>query len=620
MRPAVYLFFCIGLLAASLTSMEAQICSGNLGNNIFEEGDFGSGATNIPFTDPKIAPGYLYDPTPPPNDGSYCITNDIGQWASAFNWLPIEDNSSDPEGYMMVVNASYDPGLFYEQTVEGLCENTEYVFSADVHNLIRSGSNALKPNVSFLIDNVEVYNTGFIPENQRWNTYGFTFSTLPGQTSVTLSLANNAEGGIGNDLALDNITFRPCGPEALILPREIANICEEGSPIDLFATINGEQYGTPVVQWQISLDEGATWTDIPGATDTVIQHPYLSGGYYYYRYLLANDPANLQNNKCRVVSNEKVVFVVPKFYTIPDTICQGLSYEFGNALLTESGTYVDSLKTSIGCDSIVTIELVVVEDPEVKGVFTLQDPSCYGLEDGEIKLDSILSGTAPFVYLFQGNPVNEGVGIGSLLEGDYLVSITDRYGCSMDSVLSLTEPALFVIDLGPDQNILSGDSVTVVTDVNRPIEKYEWTSAGGIACESDCSPFTFLPTQTQTIQLHATTAEGCKAEDDLFIRVTQIRNVFVPSGFSPNDDGLNDYFTVYGFEPSAVSIHSLEVFDRWGRRVFLLEDAFLNQESLGWNGTIAGQLAPEGVYLYIAGVKFLDDRVVQYSGTVTLVR
>lgn len=600
--------------------VEAQICSGNLGNNIFDEGDFGSGAANIPSADPKIAPGYLYDPAPPPNDGSYCITNDIGQWVSAFNWLPIEDNSPDPDGYMMVVNASYDPGLFYEKTVEGLCENTEYVFSADVHNLIRNGSNALKPNVSFLIDNVEVYNTGFIPENQKWNTYGFTFATLPGQTSVTLSLANNAPGGSGNDLALDNITFRPCGPEALILPIEIANICEEGSPIDLFATINGDQYDSPVLQWQISLDEGLTWNDIPGATDMIIQHPYLSGGFYYYRYLLANDPANLQNNKCRVVSNEKIVFVIPKFYTIPDTICRGLSYEFGNTLLTESGTYIDSLKTSIGCDSIVTLQLVVAEDPGVKGIFSLKDPSCYGIEDGEIRLDSIINGTAPFQYQFQETPFNIGVIAGSLVEGEYLAAIEDRYGCKMDTILTLVEPEPFVIDLGPDLEIQSGDSVKLITTTNRPIDLYQWTSASLRDCEQNCSPRSFLPTETQTITLQATTAEGCIAESDLFIRVTQLRNVFLPSGFTPNDDGLNDFFTVYGFEPSAVSIESLEIFDRWGKRVFLLEDALLNQESEGWNGYATGQPAPEGVYLYLAKVKFLDQRVVQYSGTVTLLR
>ena len=42
------------------------------------------------------------------------------------SWITTSDNSDDPEGYMMVVNATFEPGLFYEETVEGLCENVLY--------------------------------------------------------------------------------------------------------------------------------------------------------------------------------------------------------------------------------------------------------------------------------------------------------------------------------------------------------------------------------------------------------------------------------------------------------------------------------------------------------------
>jgi len=72
---------------------------------------------------------------------------------------------------------------------------------------------------------------------REWNTYGFTFTTGPGVTEVSLSLVNNAPGGIGNDLILDNISFQACGPEALILPETVANICEDGDPITLDATV-----------------------------------------------------------------------------------------------------------------------------------------------------------------------------------------------------------------------------------------------------------------------------------------------------------------------------------------------------------------------------------------------
>ncbi len=72
----------------------------------------------------------------------------------------------------------------------------------------------IKPNVSFLLDGQEIHSSGDVPEDEEWHTYGFTFTTDPGQFSLTLSLQNNAPGGNGNDLAIDNISFHPCGPEA----------------------------------------------------------------------------------------------------------------------------------------------------------------------------------------------------------------------------------------------------------------------------------------------------------------------------------------------------------------------------------------------------------------------
>ena len=228
-----------------------------------------------------------------------------------------------------------------KQTIDNLCENTLYEFSADVINLIQVGVGGhIMPNVSFLLDEQVVYETGNIPQTNAWNTYGFTFTTDPGVTSITLSLRNNAPGGIGNDLALDNITFRPCGPAALILPTEIENICEEGDPIPLEATIIGDQYPTPAIQWQQSFDEGLTWVDISGETAQTYIHTQLSGGFYYYRYLLANSPFNLANSKCRVNSNVKIVHVVPKFYTIIDSICQGLSFMVGNSLYSDEGASI----------------------------------------------------------------------------------------------------------------------------------------------------------------------------------------------------------------------------------------------------------------------------------------
>lgn len=88
--------------------------------------------------------------------------------------------------------------------------------------------------------------------------------------------------------------------------------------------------------------------------------------------------------------------------------------------------------------------------------------------------------------------------------------------------------------------------------------------------------------------------------------------LFVPSAFTPNGDNLNDFFTSFGeFEESFY----MEIYDRWGKLLFLTRD-----KATGWNGTIDGKAAPEGVYVYKIEVRGFDGQVLNAHGTITLIR
>ncbi len=616
-------FALILVILPLLLPAQAPVCEGNLGANIFEAGDFGSGTDNVVATNPGIAPGYLYDRTTPPNDGDYVLSNNTASWTNNYEtWLDIPDNSPDPNGYMMVVNASFEPGLFYDQTIEGLCENTLYEFSADVINMIRRGvADHIRPNVSFLIDGEVAINTGEIPQDERWHNYGFTFTTAPGQTSVQLSLRNNAPGGIGNDLALDNISFRACGPKAFILPFEVANICEDGDPIELDATVDGDEYPAPAFQWQQSFDDGASWTDIPNAMDSIYTHDQLSSGYYYYRYLLANGPVNLQNSKCRVISNPKVVYVVPKFYDIVDTICQGLSYEQDGNAYTASGTYVDTLLSSLGCDSIVTLDLTVVPDAGIMAAVTTLDPSCHDAADGQITIETITNGAPPFTNTLSGSSPTVATVFPGLAGGDYELTITDRYGCRYRENLTLTIPPEFVVELGGDRAVTLGDPVQLRPSANLPVDTFYWQPPDLIDCSLvDCVAPTWYPTRTTMLGLRAVSDRGCVATDSIRVTVDKQRRIFFPNAFSPNGDGVNDVFTVFGDVPNVQLIRRLAVFDRWGALLYEREAFPPNDPTAGWDGTVAGQQLGRGIYVYVAEVEFLDGEVLDFAGDVLLLR
>lgn len=612
--------FLITFLPFGLIAQSNGVCTGNLGENIFLDGDFGSGTANIISQDPKIAPGYNYTQTAPPNDGFYMITNSSERWSRRFSsWIGVEDNSDDPNGYMMVVNASYEPGLFYEQTIDGLCENTLFEFSADILNIVgRNTTDHIRPNVSFLLDDEVMRSTGSIPQDESWHTYGFTFTTVPGQTSIKLSLRNNAPGGIGNDLCLDNISFRACGPQAFILPFEIANICEDGDPITLEATIEGDQYEEPAVQWQKSEDGGITWVDLPGETNMILLHNELSGGFYYYRYLLANTPVNLANNKCRVISNTKIVHVVPKFYTITDTICDGQAFELGTSSYTQSGTYVDSLLTVIGCDSIVTLNLTVVPDLQINPNVVVSDPNCFGEENGSIEVVEINNGYEPY-HLVLTNESMEIVPFAGLSAGIYSLNISDRYGCFFEETYEVVDPELFVIDLGPDTTVLLGESLDVNAGANYEVQNLDWIP-NNFPCDSNCLNVAFFPLESNRYKVEATSTAGCVAADSIQINVEENRSIFAPNAFSPNGDGINDYFTIYGEKPLVQEVVALQVFDRWGNLVHTSGPFEPNVPENGWDGRPFQRVGQPNLFVYKAAIRYIDDRVLTVAGEVLLVR
>jgi gliding motility-associated-like protein len=91
-----------------------------------------------------------------------------------------------------------------------------------------------------------------------------------------------------------------------------------------------------------------------------------------------------------------------------------------------------------------------------------------------------------------------------------------------------------------------------------------------------------------------------KTEKELNFEVREGEIISIPNSFTPNKDGHNDVFRVYGYRPCEV--YSMSIFDRWGERVFETEDA-LNSE---WDGSFRGAIVPEGVYVYTLTAKTIN--------------
>ena len=602
------------LLAGSLG---AQECPGGLGENLFEDGDFGSGSDFSLAQDPGLAPGYLYNRTGPPADGEYMITNDFNQWDFVFDtWLRPRDNSNDPDGYMMVVNASFEPGLFYEEMVEGLCDNTSYEFSADLINLIRIGvPGHSDPNVDFLIDDEVVFSTGNIAKNERWNTFAFSFDTDPSQTSVQLSLRNNAPGGIGNDLALDNISFRACGPASV--PTIVQGddiVCQEDFPLEIIAFIEGAEDMDRRYGWQVSNTGFSDWEDVLGQEGSRLTYEeFREDQRMYFRFFTAATQASFLNEKCRFFSDTISVFVPKRNYERFDTICGGTSLQLGTAELVSPGTFVEELVSSRGCDSIVTIHLDTVQREVLTADVTGFDPSCADGGDGSIQAANVTGGNPPYnIHIFDTDAPD--LIVDGLTMGVYDIEVQDRFNCFVSDQITLEDPPVVMIDIGEDLDIILGEEVDISADANFDIDEITWSE--DLMDFNGMTDFTFLPIRDQIITVEAISEDGCIATDEIGVEIDTEVSIYIPNVFSPNGDNVEDEFFISPFGRSLGVISTFNIYDRWGGLIWAASD-----DNLSWSGTDeSGRQVIEGTYAYILEGALINGDPIQFAGTILLTR
>ncbi|POY40451.1 hypothetical protein C3L50_07355 [Flavobacterium alvei] len=306
------------------------MCTGSLGDPVVKI-DFGSGTAIHGSALGTDITSYTYTSANFPNDGSYTVestTNTPGTW-----WTTTDHTGG---GYMMVVNASFSTtDYFYKNTVTGLCPDTTYEFAAWVMNLLRSNDTS-PPDITFTIESTTgtilgTYSTGSIPLNSSavWKQYGLFFTTPAGVSTVVIRMRNNKAGAApGNDIALDDITFRACGPTVTSAIQNNSNtsldICQNDTKSYTLTGTVSSGYSNPAYQWQSSADNGLTWTDISGANSIDYTFvPSSVAGTYLFRIAVAQN-ANIASTSCRVVSN-LITFKVgvspeaPTFTTVQPT-------------------------------------------------------------------------------------------------------------------------------------------------------------------------------------------------------------------------------------------------------------------------------------------------------------
>lgn len=648
------LLFLVFIAWVSLSDGQVSKCNGALGDPVINE-DFGAGANPGPQLSGGIT-NMEYTANNCPNDGQYTISNSLTGAGNCHpeTWYNIpSDHTGNPNGYMMIINASYQPSIFFYQHAQGLCPNTTYEFSAWIINLCIPGfitASYTQPNITFTIKTVDgkilaTDTTGTIqptPYNQEmqspnWVKYGVYFTTPANVSDVTVVMTNNAPGGNGNDFIMDDITFRACGPiieegfSSIGGPKN-TSLCQGGSAIyKLQAQVISD--GSPLLQWQANNGTG-TWTDIPGATADSLVAPFTnaSPGVYRYRLGVSNGSA-ITDAACRVYSPPLSVYVnsLPVVPPIADQkVCEG-----EQLMLTASGG-ASYTWTGPGMAPTSQNPLVINNvSPANAGTYTVVAVSDSGCTAAPVRANvTVVPRVVPGI---SGNvAICSGESTQLSATGGLYYRWTPATGLDNDTLANPTATPLqtttYTAHISNGGCVDSSKSVTVTVNQNpaanagKEIILYEGQSAklnGSIKGDNITnyywSPATFLdnpnsltptttPTDNITYTLTAVSQTCGRSSSSVYVRV--YKKITIPNTFSPNDDGINDYWDIKALDTYPESI--TQVFDRYGRQVF---------QSMGyarpWDGADNGKPLESGTYYYIIDLK---DGQPKLSGWVLIVK
>ncbi len=170
-----------------------------------------------------------------------------------------------------------------------------------------------------------------------------------------------------------------------------------------------------------------------------------------------------------------------------------------------------------------------------------------------------------------------------------------------------------IIDAGPDQTITEGEqtSLNLTNNGTNPIS-ISWEPASELDDATSENPTTNILTTT-TFTATSTTEDGCVNTDAVTVNVKIESYVLIPSGFSPNNDNVNDVLYLVPF--NIEELVTFRIFNRWGQLVFETNDI-----TKGWDGTFKGDQCEMGVYACYAVVIDRKGKEYMEKGNITLIK
>lgn len=284
----------------------------------------------------------------------------------------------------------------------------------------------------------------------------------------------------------------------------------------------------------------------------------------------------------------------------------GSTTSFANGL--GAGTYA-VLTSNAQCSR--TDSLVVGQPAHPVDTVLVQASLC-ARANGTITV--VVNNEAP-PYAFQWSVPGEAAQLTDLLAGTYQGVITDSLGCSYAVNALVNDLGTVAVQAGPDSTLINeGDSLQLLANV-APLDSgttFHWSPGEGLDC-TDCLQPVAQPDSDAVYLFTAVSSYGCTSVDTVRIYVYHPwPTLFVPTIFSPNNDGLNDELCVMG---GHIVELCFTIYDRWNEVVFQTTDP-----AQCWDGTLRGSPLSGGPFRYVLHALRTNGSIVDQAGEITIQR
>ncbi len=284
-----------------------------------------------------------------------------------------------------------------------------------------------------------------------------------------------------------------------------------------------------------------------------------------------------------------------------------------SALSLQAGDYNFTITDADACTVTQTITL---NEPDLLvAVSTITDATCFGFSDGQINA-AATGGIPAYTYTLSTGAQNSTGVFTGLNAGDYQLTITDANGCSDVLPASILSDEPVLVSVSPDPaKVYQAETVLLTTETNQTgVLQFTWLPSDGLSC-SDCDVPEFIGSQSGSYTVTVINEQGCTGQHTVQVEVIDGPGIFVPNAFSPNSDGVNDTWEIFGNLAGIEQIQVL-VFNRWGEKIFSS-----NSPNFAWDGTYHGKILLPDVFVYHIRIDWLANRPVSnLKGSVTLMK